>query len=29
MHDLTEGPVFGHLIRLAVPLAAGMLFQTL
>lgn len=29
MHDLTEGPVSGHLIRLAVPLAAGMLFQTL
>lgn len=29
MHDLTEGPVFPHLVRLAVPLAAGMLFQTL
>ena len=29
MHDLTEGPVSGHLMRLAVPLAAGMLFQTL
>ena len=28
MHDLTEGPVSGHLMRLAVPLAAGMLFQT-
>lgn len=29
MRDLTEGPVPGHLIRLAVPIAVGMLFQTL
>ncbi len=29
MRDLTEGPVTGHLIRLAVPIAIGMLFQTL
>ena len=29
MHDLTQGSVPGHLVRLAVPLAAGMVFQTL
>ena len=29
MHDLTQGSVPGHLVRLALPLAAGMLFQTL
>lgn len=29
MKDLTEGSIAGHLISLAVPTAAGMLFQTL
>lgn len=29
MRDLTEGPVSGHLVRLAVPIAIGMVFQTL
>lgn len=29
MSDLTEGSVMRHLVRLAVPLAAGMVFQTL
>jgi putative MATE family efflux protein len=29
MHDLTEGPITGHIVRLAVPIAVGMLFQTL
>ncbi|MGB8377565.1 MAG: MATE family efflux transporter [Rhodanobacteraceae bacterium] len=29
MQDLTEGPIVGHLVRLAVPIALGMLFQTL
>ncbi|HEX9894747.1 MAG TPA: MATE family efflux transporter [Gemmatimonadales bacterium] len=29
MHDLTEGSIARHLVRLAVPLAAGMVFQTL
>jgi putative MATE family efflux protein len=29
MKDLTEGSIAGHLIALAVPTAAGMLFQTL
>jgi putative MATE family efflux protein len=29
MQDLTQGPVSGHLVRLAVPIALGMLFQTL
>ena len=29
MSDLTEGSVMRHLIRLALPLAAGMVFQTL
>lgn len=28
MHDLTEGSIPKHLIRLAAPLAAGMVFQT-
>jgi putative MATE family efflux protein len=28
-HDLTEGAVSGHLLRLAAPIAAGMVFQTL
>ena len=29
MRDLTVGPVESHLVRLALPIAAGMLFQTL
>lgn len=29
MRDLTEGPIPGHLLRLAAPIAAGMVFQTL
>ncbi len=29
MNDLTQGSITRHLIRLAIPLAAGMLFQTL
>jgi putative MATE family efflux protein len=29
MQDLTEGPVAGHLVRMAVPIAIGMVFQTL
>ena len=29
MHDLTKGPITPHLIRLATPMAAGMIFQTL
>ena len=29
MQDLTQGPIRGHLITMAVPIAAGMLFQTL
>ena len=29
MRDLTTGPVDSHLFRMAVPIAAGMLFQTL
>src|SRR5258707_4157493 len=29
MKDLTQGPVRRHLIEMAVPMAAGMLFQTL
>jgi len=29
MQDLTRGPIFGHLIKLAAPIAIGMLFQTL
>jgi putative MATE family efflux protein len=29
MKDLTQGPIRGHLITMAVPIAAGMLFQTL
>lgn len=28
MQDLTEGPVGGHLVRMAVPIAIGMVFQT-
>lgn len=29
MNDLTQGPVSGHIVRLATPIAAGMVFQTL
>ena len=29
MKDLTQGPITGHLVTMAVPMAAGMLFQTL
>lgn len=29
MNDLTEGPIPGHVIRMAVPIAIGMVFQTL
>lgn len=29
MRDLTQGPIGGHLLRLAAPIAIGMLFQTL
>jgi putative MATE family efflux protein len=29
MHDLTKGPIAGHIVRLAAPMAAGMIFQTL
>lgn len=29
MHDMTEGSIPGHLLRMALPIAIGMLFQTL
>jgi putative MATE family efflux protein len=29
MRDMTQGPVLGHLLRMAVPIGIGMLFQTL
>ena len=29
MRDLTTGPIPGHLVRMAVPIAIGMVFQTL
>jgi len=29
MRDLTQGPIPGHLVRLAVPIGVGMVFQTL
>jgi putative MATE family efflux protein len=29
MHDLTKGPIASHILRLAAPIAAGMIFQTL
>lgn len=29
MHDLTQGSIPGHILRLAAPIAVGMLFQTL
>src|SRR5690606_18497569 len=28
-HDLTQGAIAGHLIRMAIPMALGMIFQTL
>ena len=28
MNDLTEGPISAHLMRIAIPIAIGMLFQT-
>ena len=27
--DLTTGPIFGHLLRMAIPIAIGLLFQNL
>jgi Na+-driven multidrug efflux pump len=29
MKDMTEGPISGHLMRMAIPIAIGMVFQTL
>ena len=29
MHDLTKGPIAGHIARMAAPIAAGMIFQTM
>ena len=29
MQDMTEGPISGHIMRMAVPIAVGMIFQTL
>ncbi len=29
MKDLTQGPITGHLVRMAIPMAIGMVFQTL
>ena len=29
MQDMTEGPIPGHIMRMAVPIAVGMIFQTL
>ena len=29
MKDLTQGPITHHLVAMAVPIAIGMLFQTL
>jgi len=29
MKDLTRGPITGHLVAMAIPMAAGMIFQTL
>ncbi|MCB1578623.1 MAG: MATE family efflux transporter, partial [Xanthomonadales bacterium] len=29
MKDLTEGPIAGHIVQMAVPMAVGMLIQTL
>jgi Na+-driven multidrug efflux pump len=29
VHDLTKGPIAGHIARMAAPIAAGMIFQTM
>ena len=29
MHDLTKGTISSHIVRLATPIAAGMIFQTM
>jgi putative MATE family efflux protein len=29
VHDLTKGPIASHIVRLAAPIAAGMVFQTM
>jgi putative MATE family efflux protein len=29
VHDLTKGPIAGHIARMATPIAAGMIFQTM
>ena len=29
MHDLTKGSISGHIVRMATPIAAGMIFQTM
>ena len=29
MRDMTQGPIPGHIMRMAVPIAVGMIFQTL
>jgi Na+-driven multidrug efflux pump len=29
MQDMTKGPITGHIMRMAVPIAIGMVFQTL
>ena len=29
MHDLTQGPIIRHIVKMALPIAVGMLFQTL
>ena len=29
MKDLTQGPIAGHIVAMAVPIALGMIFQTL
>ncbi len=29
MHDLTQGSIPRHIIRMAIPMAIGMIFQTL
>ena len=29
MHDMTQGSISRHLVRMAAPIALGMMFQTL
>ena len=29
MQDMTKGPIPGHIMRMAMPIAIGMVFQTL